>query len=266
MISGLSETPLASRRSRRAAWRSDVEAAPITCGWQRRRVGVLHAVVADGARRGWRCRPSACAGRRRQSIWPGWPRSAWMRASNGASEPLAASVRQRAGDQRGREQRSAPRTGRPARSAVETCVPLSSARPSLGPSVERRQADARQRLAPPAARRLRASDLADADQAAGQVRERRQIARRADRALARDHRQNVLRQQRHRSIAIGRRRTPESPRARLASLQRQHQPHDGVGHRLRRRRRMCESTRLRCSSARSAARDAHAARACRSRC
>ena len=34
------------------------------------------------------------------SIWPRWPRSAWMRASNGVSEPLRGVGRERAGDER----------------------------------------------------------------------------------------------------------------------------------------------------------------------
>ena len=36
MISGLSETPLASAASTLATWRSVSRMAPITCGWQRR--------------------------------------------------------------------------------------------------------------------------------------------------------------------------------------------------------------------------------------
>ena len=76
---------------RRCACRS--RQAPITCGWQRRLVRVLHPLVAvAGARRGSRCRPAARGRSRRASIWPGWPRSAWMRGSNGASLPRAAST------------------------------------------------------------------------------------------------------------------------------------------------------------------------------
>ena len=79
------------------------------------------------------------------SIWPGWPRTAWMRASNGVPLPSAASTDKRAGDQRrgehvlGREQAGERQRGR-------TCVPLSSARPSLAAEHDRRQPGAPERL------------------------------------------------------------------------------------------------------------------------
>ena len=71
------------------------------------------------------------------------------------------------------------------RQAVENCVPLISARPSLGPSVDRREAGARRA---PRRRAGRAVELglALADHHRRHVRERREVARCADRALARD--------------------------------------------------------------------------------
>ena len=91
-------------------------------------IGVLHALVADemrGADRAARHQraqaPSAT------SIWPRWPRSAWMRGSNGVSEPRAASVDSAPVTSADCEQSARLRTGRRARSAVENCVPLSSA-------------------------------------------------------------------------------------------------------------------------------------------
>ena len=54
--------------------------------------GPARARRRRGARRGSPSRPSARAARRAVSIWPRWRRSAWMRGSNGVSEPLAASV------------------------------------------------------------------------------------------------------------------------------------------------------------------------------
>ncbi|MDT4851105.1 hypothetical protein FQZ97_852750 [compost metagenome] len=68
------------------------------------------------------------------AIWPGWPRTAWMRGSNGASLPLAASTLSAPVTVPASSRRSA--MNRPcSASAVDTCVPLISARPSLAASV-----------------------------------------------------------------------------------------------------------------------------------
>ena len=56
-------------------------------------IGVLHAVVVcqmRGANRA--ARHEVAAAPAAVSIWPRWPRKAWMRGSNGASDPRAASV------------------------------------------------------------------------------------------------------------------------------------------------------------------------------
>ena len=69
-------------------------------------VGVLHpvAIVVASARISLpSSRPRSTAA---TSIWPGWPRAAWMRGSNGASVPLQRVGRQRAGDQRRRRTRA----------------------------------------------------------------------------------------------------------------------------------------------------------------
>ena len=67
-----------------------------------------------------------------------------------------------------------------------SCVPLRSASPSLAPSVERRQAGARQRLAAGTGPGAVDGRLALADEHERDVRQRRQVARRAE-AAARRH-------------------------------------------------------------------------------
>ena len=91
--SGLSETPLASIASVVARPGAADRGGAHHLRLAAQAIGVLHAVVAgemrgaDGAARHRGARSAAAV-----SIWPRWPRSAWMRGSNGASEPLAASV------------------------------------------------------------------------------------------------------------------------------------------------------------------------------
>ncbi len=67
------------------------------------------------------------------AIWPACPRASWMRASKGLTEPLmASSVRQP--DTRPAANTFSAANSPASASAVDTCVPLSRARPSLGPS------------------------------------------------------------------------------------------------------------------------------------
>ena len=140
-----------------------------------------------------------------------------MRGSNGVSEPLRGIGRQRAGDQR----------------RLEHALDREQARQRLGGrelrAVEQREALLRRRARPARVRRARARrrpacarpsrpGLADADHRGRQMRERREIARGADRALARDHRNDVAREHRCRAgrpspAARRRRRAP-----RLASF------------------------------------------------
>ena len=68
------------------------------------------------------------------SIWPRWPRRAWMRGSNGASEPSRASTDRPPAASAAAKIASARK--RPAMAvAVENWVPFNSASPSFGPSV-----------------------------------------------------------------------------------------------------------------------------------
>ena len=84
-------------------------------------------------------------------------------------------------------------------SAVETWVPFSSARPSLAASVSGSLADAGSASAAGmTAPSSRTSPYAD--QRAGEMGERREIARGADRAFGRDHRQGVVREQRQQQL------------------------------------------------------------------
>ena len=84
----------------------------------------------------------------RRRAWPRWPRTAWMRASNGVSLPRHASTDSAPATNAAASARSAANSPASA-SAVDTCVPLSSASPSFGPSVDRREAGrARARRAP----------------------------------------------------------------------------------------------------------------------
>ena len=118
------------------------------------------------------------------SICPWWPRTRLMRASNGVSLPRAASTDSAPATQAAANTFSAWNRA-PSASAVETCVPLRSARPSFGCSASgsspaRRSASTRIVLA------ARVARAADAEQHGGQMRERREIAGGADRALRRD--------------------------------------------------------------------------------
>ena len=217
-ISGLSETPLASVASVVGRLAQQVERRAHHLRLAAQAIGVLHALVADevrGADR--RCRPSAPRSAAAVSIWPRWRRSAWMRGSNGASEPCAASVD------------SAPVTS----AELEQRLGLEQAGERVGGrelrAVEQRQAflgaerrAARGRRAPAPRRRAcarrRRNDLADADHRRRHVGERREIARGADRALA-PGRPGSGRWPA--SLRAARRvagRTPEAPCARLASF------------------------------------------------
>ena len=81
--------------------------------------------------------------------------------------------------------REPPRADEPsAPNAAMYCVPLISDRPSFAASSERLEADARERVGARRAARRR-QRLALADQRQREVRERREIARRADRAARR---------------------------------------------------------------------------------
>ena len=176
-------------------------------------IGVLHAVVAlDGGCRGLRCRRAARAARRRRSCCPAWPRSVWIRLEGGV-RILAAHRRDIAPvTSAARNTRSAANSPASA-SAVETCVPLISPSPSFGPSVTGANPAARSASpagAPP-------STVAFPDHRRCHVRERREVARGADRALGGIRGSTPC--ARIASIsATTSHRTPEAPRPRLAAF------------------------------------------------
>ena len=221
--SGLSVTALASRSSTSAAWRSWSRQAPTTCGWQRSEYG--SCTRSSPSRCEWRialpCEQRAVVPR--HVDLPGWPRSAWMRGSNGPSLPRAASTV------------SAPTTS----AASSTGSKLSSAckrergrdlravdqrQAFLGRELQRRDAGVAQALRAAGLRAPSTRNLALADQRQRHVRQRREVARRADRALARHERQQagvVHREQRvdHRfahARAAAREATPPSAPASAA--------------------------------------------------
>ena len=227
--SGLSVTALASRTQHLRGVAQLVEA-----GAHRPAAG---SAGCRGPARGRRLRGASArialpaqqraVGSARTSICPGWPRSAWMRGSNGPSLPRAAStvsapVTSAASNTRlDREQRVQRQRGRDLR-AVDQREAL------LGRERERRDAGRRQRRGGRHARSPSREHLAVADQRQRQVRERREVARRADRALATGSTARGRRCAARASASTTSSRTPEWPRARLAALS-AGQPHDGAG-------------------------------------
>ena len=213
--------------------------------------------------RGSRCPPSARASAAATSIWPRWPRSAWMRASNGVSEPLAASVESAPVTSAAWNTRSIANSPASA-SAVENCVPLSRASPSFGPSTI--GASPARASASAAGMRSPASRHSPTpDHRRRHMRERREIAGRADRALARDHRDHAARQHGFEHARPCRSRTPGGAAAEARELQRHHQPHDAPAASARRRRRRARARY--CAGAWRDRRPRCARwRACRSRC
>ena len=183
--SGLSVTALASRTSTCAAWRT-VEAGAVDLRHAAQAVGVLHRrrlrdALADRAAGEQRAKRA-----RRQSIWPGWRRTAWMRGSNGPSLPRAASS-----------------VSAPATCAAATALGARTARQRergqdlgavdereafLGGERERRRPAARSASRARQAHGRRRATSPSPISAQRQVRERRQVARGADRALRRDDR------------------------------------------------------------------------------
>ncbi len=94
-------------------------------------------------------------------------------------------------------------------------MPFSSASPSFGPSVSGARPAAASAVA--AGTAALATTLAHADHRRGHVGQRREVARRADRALRRDHRRQPLASIASSSATVSG-RTPEAPCARLASF------------------------------------------------
>ena len=128
-------------------------------------------------------------------------------------------------------------------SAVETCVPLMSARPSLAASASGARPARAQHLG---RRTTRAVDdeLAFADQRQRQVRERREVARGADRSLRRNERNEAGVVDREQRV------DDDLAHARVAArqarrLQAEHQPHDRRGS-ASPTPTLCERIRLSC--------------------
>ena len=178
------------------------------------------------ASRGSRCRRADRGRSAAASICPRWPRTAWMRASNGVSLPRHASTDSAPATNAAAIARSAANNPASA-SAVDTCVPLSSASPSFGP--EHRPA-ASPRCASASRAGIDATvelRLAFADQHGRQMRERREIAGRADRSLRRNARHDAR-------VAERDERLDHAPaHARVAArerrgLERDDEAHDGV--------------------------------------
>ena len=218
--SGLSLTPFASTASVAAACRSRSRQAPITCGWQRRQYGSCTRGSSGPRCEARMALPSINArSAAAASICPRWPRTAWMRGSNGPSLPFAASVASAPVTSAVCKARSASNSPASA-SAVLTWVPLSSASPSLGPS----SSGASPCRASAADASPLAEERAHPHQRRRHVRERREVARGADRALRRDDGQQAARQAGFQHLD----HRPAHARSALrqaAELQRQHQPH-----------------------------------------
>ncbi len=126
---------------------------------------------------------------RATSICPAWPRKAWISAISGAVDPMIASVDSDAITTDASTMRQP--SNRPASAqAVENWVPLIRARPFFRAQHDRGQPGLGQRLGAGHALAL-IHRLARADHRGGHMRQRGQIARRADRSLRRDHRDHA---------------------------------------------------------------------------
>ncbi len=158
-----------------------------------------------------------------ESIWPRCRRSACTRASNGPSDPFAASVESAPVMSAVLNMMSALNSAASAW-AVENCVPLSSASPSLGPSASGTSPCCR-RASAAGQSPIRHHHLADADHGGCHVRQRRQVARGANRALARDHRDDPVRQHRLQHSDGGGPHTGGALRE-ARDLERHHEAHD----------------------------------------
>jgi hypothetical protein len=146
-------------------------------------VRVLHAVVASVVRLADGAAGQQAAVVLRHVDLAGLAAQAWMRGSNGPSLPRAASTVSApitsAASSTGSKLNSACSA-----SAVLVCVPLISARPSLAASTSGRDAGLAASTGPAPARAGRRQHLALAQQRQRHVRQRCQVAGRADRALA----------------------------------------------------------------------------------
>ena len=179
------------------------------------------------------------------SIWPRWPRSAWISGRSGAVEPMIASVDRQETSSAFCAARQAAK--RPASAqAVENCVPLISASPSLAARVSGASPAAASASAPGRTPAV-VLGLARAEHHRGHVGERREVARGADRALHRHDRGHAAREHR---LRAARRAASARPRRRgraRASFSAIISRDDGA--RGRRRRRPSSATGSGCAAA-----------------
>jgi hypothetical protein len=229
--SGLSDAALASMTSTRAACARLSRHAPITCGMQRTEYG--SCTRPQSACDGTISLPSSSVRTApATAIWPGWPRAAWMRASKGLIEPWMASSDSAPDISAAANTSSAP--NRPCQRERRRHLRAVEQRQAfLGAEHEGLEADAAHGLGTADHACRRPGRLALADQHAGHVRERRQVARRTDRALARNARQHARVEQRQQRI------DQRGPHARVAARQahglgREHHAHHRRGQRLAR--------------------------------
>ena len=180
--SGLSETPFASSRSVRATSWICCRQAPATCGWQRSEYGSCTRSQFS-CERPMSLSPSTSRNAAATAICAGWPRALWMRASNGTRLPSAASTDIAAGEDRAREQ-VFRREQRLERERGRDLRAVQQREPFLRSELERLDTGGLERRDAILFLALHAH-AALADQRERQVRERREVAGGADRALRR---------------------------------------------------------------------------------
>ena len=220
-----------------------------------RRATRVDGAAARAAPRGWRPTPPG----------PANGRAAWIRGSKG---PRRAAQRRRSTAPRRCRRRARGarrRRARGASTAVEACVPLISASPSFGAERDRREARRAARAAAPGTCAVAVPRLALADEHEREVRERREVAARADRAAARHDRVHAAVQQREQRLErldAGCRRSRGRARWRAAPSSR---ARCGPGAGRRRRPRGCGAGSPAGASS-VVARDLHLGERRRSRC
>ena len=225
--SGLSETPFASSISVRATSWICCRQAPATCGWQRSEYGSCTRSQFS-CDRPMSLSPSTARNAAATAICAGWPRALWMRASKGTRLPSAASTdiapvmiepasRSSAANRRLERER-----GRDLRAVQQR-------EPFLRAELERLDAGGLQRCRALLFLALHAH-AALADQREREVRERREVAGGADRALRGHDRMDACVDEREQPLDHDRAHARETARE-ARGLQHHDQPHGRVGER-----------------------------------
>ena len=222
-----SRAPAARSRARRG-WRR----APAACSAASRRPAPCRSSCAT---RRCRCRRAGATGCARDAACPGCGRTAWMRGSNARGVPLSASSDMAPMRSASRAASSASRSAS-APMAVMHCVPLTRLMPSLASKATgARPAFASARS--PGMRTPSTHRLAFAHDHQRQVRQRRQVARGADRSLRRDHRVHAAVEHLAAAARHTTARTPEWPSGEHLRAQEHHRAHHRLAAAARRRRR-----------------------------